>query len=203
MLDLWVFLPACFALNMVFGPNNLLSMTYGAQHGIGFAGLAGVGRLIAFAPMITASALGLGALMTMSATAFTVLKVVGAAYLIYLGIRLVVSGERPQFTGGTGRSLTVRQAARTEATVAISNPKAILIFAAFIPQFVNPEQYWLSYAFVGIVFLILEIPAILIYAFLGRLARSFAASRLHWIQRISGVVMMIFGGVLIFTKQPG
>src|SRR5690606_34129682 len=50
--DLWLFLPACFALNLTFGPSNLLSVTFGAQQGVGFAVVAGAARLAAFAPMI-------------------------------------------------------------------------------------------------------------------------------------------------------
>ncbi|MFT4192147.1 MAG: LysE family translocator, partial [Comamonas sp.] len=55
-----LFLPACFALNLSFGPNNLLSLTYGARYGVPVAMAAGIGRLLAFAIMVSISGLGMG-----------------------------------------------------------------------------------------------------------------------------------------------
>lgn len=202
MIDLWLFLPACFALNLTFGPSNLLSVTFGAQQGVGFATVAGTARLAAFVPMILASALGLGALLSVSALAFSVLKVLGAAYLIYLGVRLLIDGAKPKRLGETTEPMSLRRALRSEGTVALTNPKAILIFTVFFPQFVNVDRYWSSYAVVGLLFLVLETVAIATYAALGRLARTFAANRLHWLQRASGVGMMLFGGLMLFARQP-
>lgn len=201
MIDLWLFLPACFALNLTFGPSNLLSVTFGAQQGVGFAVAAGTARLAAFAPMILASALGLGALLSVSAVAFGVLKVLGAAYLIYLGVRLLIDAK-PRDLGERTAPMSLRAALRSEGTVALTNPKAILIFTVFLPQFVNVDRYWSSYAVVGLSFLVLEVAAIATYAALGRLARTFAATRLHWLQRASGVGMMLFGGLMLFARQP-
>ena len=88
MIDWFIFLPACFALNLAFGPNNLLAMTYGAKTGVTFAQKAALGRLLIFIPMIAVSALGLGVFLTASALLFAVVKAVGAAYLIWLGFSL-------------------------------------------------------------------------------------------------------------------
>lgn len=73
---------ACFALNLVFGPNNLLAMAHGVRSGAIFAQKAAVGRLLVFVPMIAISALGLGVVLTISAVFFNFVKVVGTAYLI-------------------------------------------------------------------------------------------------------------------------
>lgn len=77
-----LFVPACFALNMAFGPNNLLSVTFGARHGLRTALLAAIGRLVAFTLMIAVAALGMGALLMASEMAFMVVKFLGAAYLV-------------------------------------------------------------------------------------------------------------------------
>ena len=74
-----LFLPACFALNMAFGPNNLLSVGNGARHGVGIAVRASTGRLAAFALMIAVAGVGLGALLMASEVAFGLLKWIGAA----------------------------------------------------------------------------------------------------------------------------
>lgn len=203
MIDLLVFLPACFALNLAFGPNNLLALTHGAQNGIAFALGASTARLTVFAPMIAASALGLGVLLSASALLFSAVKIAGAAYLVWMGIKLLRSGPGAAGMNAGQAKPTVRQAFRREALIAISNPKAILIFAAFFPQFVDTSAYWQSYATLGAIFLALEAVAILVYAAAGRFAAAFAASRLHWFQRLSGGGMIAFGILLLLSPQPG
>lgn len=202
MIDLLVFVPACFALNLAFGPNNLLALGHGAERGVGFAVTAGLARLVVFAPMIAASALGLGVLMATSATLFGAVKVIGALYLLWLGGKLLRS--RPKGDAATVPVPTgLRTAWRREGLAAISNPKAILIFAAFFPQFVDPAAYWASYATLGGLFLVLEAGAITVYALAGRFAARFAATRLHWFQRASGAGMVLFGLLLLLSPQPG
>ena len=201
MQELIVVVPAIFALNMAFGPNNLLSVTYGARYGVRFAVTAATARVLAFVPMIAASALGLGLLLSVSATAFTVLKVVGAAYLVYLGVRLIRGASSATLEGGPEQA-SLRTAFRNEGLVALTNPKAILIFAAAFPQLIDVDQYWSSYLSVASVFLVLEFVAIGLYALLGRLARTFMARRLPWFQRISGTGMIGFGALLLLAKQP-
>ena len=202
MVDLLVFAPACFALNLAFGPNNLLAMNHGAQGGIRFAATASTARLLVFAPMIAASALGLGVLLAASATAFNVMKLIGAAYLIWMGIKLLRSRPDSDDIDSERHVPTIRTAFRREGMSAISNPKAILIFAAFFPQFVDVQAYWESYAILGTVFLFLEMLAILVYATVGHFAAAFASTRLHWFQRISGAGMIVFGVLLLFSPQP-
>ncbi|WP_299048295.1 LysE family translocator [uncultured Tateyamaria sp.] len=202
MIDWLLFIPACFALNLAFGPNNLLAMTHGARRGIGFAQAPGLARLLVFIPMISLSALGLGVVLSASALAFSIVKTVGAAYLIWLGFRLWRSAHRLHSTPDTEQTLDLRSAARAEALVAISNPKAILIFAAFFPQFVTTGAYWQSYAALGAAFLALEALAILAYATAGRSAARMAARRLPLMQRVSGAMMAIFGVILLASPQP-
>lgn len=202
MIDLVVFVPACFAINLAFGPNNLLAMTHGARCGVRFALGASLGRILAFAPMIAASALGLGMLMAASAAVFSAVKIIGAAYLIWLGIRLLRTPAAAGMTTLAADRPTPAAAFRREGLVALGNPKAILVFTAFFPQFVDLDAYWTSYAVLGLIFLSLELVAILVYAAAGRFAATFAASRLHWFQRISGAGMILFGVLLLLSPQP-
>lgn len=202
MIEWLIFIPACFALNLAFGPNNLLSLTHGARGGISLAVQAGTGRLLAFVPMIVASALGLGLLLAASATVFNAVKIIGALYLIWLGFRILLSAAAAAPSNAPLQTLDVRRAFRQECLVALSNPKAILIFAAFFPQFVVVDQYWTSYALLGAAFLAMELVAILIYAAAGRYAARVAANRLPWFQRMSGAGMIAFGCLLLFSPQP-
>ncbi|MBT9387061.1 LysE family transporter [Pseudooceanicola sp. CBS1P-1] len=204
METLLLFVPACFALNMAFGPNNLLSMTIGARHGLRAALVAAAGRLVAFIMMISVAALGMGALLMASEIAFTVVKLLGAAYLVWLGIKILRSkSELPsenQELVKNGVCGFIRQ----EFLVAIGNPKAILIFTAFFPQFVAPANYWGSFMILGAVFLTLELLAIALYAYAGtRLSGVMRnAHGLRWINRISGSTMIAFGALLAVARRP-
>ena len=200
--DLLLFLPVCFALNVAFGPNNLLALTNGARTGIGFAVVAGTGRLLAFAPMMAVSAAGLGLILATSALVFQIVKLLGAAYLIWLGIRLLIAAARPSTGAGIDTPTARRAAFRQECLVALGNPKAILIFTAFLPQFVNPEAYWQSFAVLGALFLGLEVVAIALYAVVGRCFARAAAHRLVWLTRASGIAMIVFGALLMASRRP-
>jgi len=200
---LLLFVPACFALNMAFGPNNLLSLTYGLQRGVRTAVMASSGRLVAFAVMIALTALGVGAVLAASELAFTILKWAGAAYLIWLGVKILRGSaaiEAP--AAGAGRR-PLKALALQEFWTAIGNPKAILIFTAFLPQFVEPGAYWLSFAVVGVIFLALEVVAVFLYSVLGQRLNRLSRDRnlFGWLNRLSGTTMIGFGVALLFTRK--
>ncbi|KKB63711.1 lysine transporter LysE [Robbsia andropogonis] len=204
----WLFfLPACFALNMSFGPNNVLSVSNGARSGIMHAVWASSGRLLAFTVMITITGLGLSTLLLASATLFTILKLGGAAYLIWIGIRLLRS--RPiDMLAATASShhtqRTLSQDFKQEFYVAAGNPKAILIFTAFLPQFVDRTHYASSFTVIGATFLALEWVAIAIYAAIGARLRSLAKhpKGFRWLNRASGAMMVSFGILLAMVRRP-
>lgn len=202
MIDWLIFIPACFALNLAFGPNNLLAMTNGAKSGVAFAQKAAAGRLLVFVPMIAVSAFGLGIILTTSALVFSVVKVVGAAYLIWLGISLWRSAKDIEDQPFAASHPTQVSAFKSEALVALGNPKAILIFAAFFPQFIVVETYWQSYAQLGAAFILMEALAISVYAMVGKFAASFASTKLPLMQRVSGLTMCLFGALLLISPQP-
>jgi len=202
-----LFAPACFAINMAFGPNNVLSLSNGAREGVRLSVFAASGRLVAFAAMIAIAGLGLGALLLASQALFTALKLAGAAYLVWIGIKLIRSGPAmlaraaDEAPGGPG---TFRRLARQEFLVAAGNPKAILVFTAFFPQFVDPHHYAASFALLGATFLLFEFVAIAIYALLGARLGTMAggAGRLRWFNRVSGALMIFFGAMLAFVRRP-
>ncbi|WP_175650152.1 LysE family translocator [Pseudomonas sp. Marseille-P9899] len=169
LATLALFIPACFALNMAPGPNNLLSLNNASRYGLRTACAAGVGRLFAFAGMIVLAALGLAVLLHTSEYLFLAIKVVGAFYLFYIAWQL---WRAPVGQGGPvgERKGGVLRLARQEFFVAAGNPKAILIFTAFLPQFVvidSPVPVSEQLLWLGVMFLMLEWLAIGIYAWLG------------------------------------
>lgn len=203
MPDLLVFLPACFAMNLAFGPNNLLSVSYGASHGVAFACRAGLGRIAAFVPMIALTAAGLGVLLSASALAFSAVKVAGALYLLWIGVQILRAASRGEAADAAAARDTLPAALRREALVALGNPKAMLIFAAFFPQFVDPADYWTGYAVVGGIFLALELAAIALYAAVGRAVARASGGAVAWFQRVSGATMIGFAVLLLLARRPG
>jgi threonine/homoserine/homoserine lactone efflux protein len=138
-LELWLaFVAASAALLLIPGPTVLLVLSYALSKGrsVAVASAAGValGDLVA----MSASLLGLGALMLASATLFTVLKWVGAVYLIWLGFKLIRSAPSKGLQVPAA-SITARGVFGHAATVTAMNPKSIAFFIAFVPQFIRPD----------------------------------------------------------------
>ena len=171
-----LFIPASFALNMAPGPNNLLSMANAKHYGVKAACCAGIGRLVAFVGMITLAATGLATVLHTSEKLFLAIKVVGGLYLLWLAFQLWTADPTD---GGEGSSAGkgLFQLARQEFLLAAGNPKAILIFTAFLPQFVDPSgSIGLQFLILGALFLMLEWIAIGTYAVFGKVLR-------HWFSR--------------------
>ncbi|BCB08726.1 hypothetical protein HHSLTHF2_26160 [Vreelandella venusta] len=167
LTTLLLFIPACFALNMAPGPNNLLSLTNAKRYGVRTACLAGIGRLIAFVGMITLAATGLATLLYTSEKIFLVIKVVGGLYLLWLAYQLW-GADTAASDSAEIQHMSLFELARQEFLLAAGNPKAILIFTAFLPQFVEPSgNVGLQFLVLGVLFLLLEWVAIAGYAYAG------------------------------------
>jgi threonine/homoserine/homoserine lactone efflux protein len=205
-----VFFGASVLIALTPGANNLLGLHHGMTHGVrrGLAGLGG--RLVAFTLLITAVAAGLGQLLAASETALTIIKWAGAAYLLVLGLRLLWSTVR----GGTAAADVVQEpaedvpawrVARKEFGVAITNPKAILIFTAFVPQFIDAAHGPFSgqIALLGAVYLLAEFLAGSAYVGVGAAVKSIKLSRRarRNVDRGTGVVLVGLAGVLATSNS--
>lgn len=138
--DTWLlYLLTCCGIAVVPGPNALLALTHGAIHGSRRTLFTITGGVLGFAMVLTLCALGLGALIQASATWFMALKIAGGLYLIWLGLGLWRSApinlDAPTSTGLQHWALF-----RQGLVSAISNPKALLLFTAFIPPFLDPHR---------------------------------------------------------------
>ncbi|MCG7587594.1 LysE family translocator [Photobacterium sp. OFAV2-7] len=177
-MEIWkllLFIPACFALNMTPGPNNLLSMNNARCYGFKSAFIAGLGRITAFSGMIALAASGLAVVLYTSETLFFLIKLTGAIYLLWIAFNLWRSEASP--VADIKRNKSLPGLARQEFALAAGNPKAILIFTAFLPQFVDVKANVDAQFFVlGGTFLLLEMLAISIYAIFGLYLR-------HWFSK--------------------
>jgi len=138
--ETWLlYLFTCCGIAVVPGPNALLVLTHGAIHGSRKTLFTISGGVLGFAVVLTLCALGLGALIQASASWFTALKVAGGLYLIWLGFGLWRSAPVSLDATDTTR-LRAWSMFRQGLISALSNPKALLLFTAFIPPFLDPQQ---------------------------------------------------------------
>lgn len=157
-LHTWlIYLTAVFGLSLTPGPNGLLALTHGALYGHRSALWTISGGMLGFVLLMALSMFGLAALLKASAHALLVLKWLGAAYLIWLGIQL---WRAPALHLTPLQSTAPRpgvQLFRQGLLSALSNPKVILFFGAFLPQFLDPTRsLWLQFAVMAGTFAIVE-----------------------------------------------
>ncbi|WP_085686457.1 MULTISPECIES: LysE family translocator [unclassified Pseudomonas] len=203
LATLSLFLPACFALNMAPGPNNLLSVSNATRYGYRRACVAGIGRLLAFAGMIALAAAGLAVVLQTSELLFYGIKIVGAGYLLYLAWQLWRANPAAE-DAVTAPANGLLALARQEFLVAAGNPKAILIFTAFLPQFVDPNRAITpQFMLLGLLFLLLEWIAISAYAYMGlHMRRWFAEPRGKRIfNRCCAGLLSAAASVLLMAKR--
>ena len=137
-----LYLAAVAVLVLSPGPTMLMCMTTALNEGKSNALAAAVGSISAVLGIMTLSALGLGALLAASELAFTVVKVIGAIYLIWLGIKTFCNNAEAVDIKGAAEDTSRRLRSHyvRGLLVGSSNPKAILFFTAFFPQFLNPIE---------------------------------------------------------------
>jgi threonine/homoserine/homoserine lactone efflux protein len=198
---LWLFSVAAVALLLIPGPAVLYVVVQSAEQGrrVGLASVAGIhlGTLV----HVAAATVGLSALIVASAVAFSVVKYAGAAYLISIGIRKLLSGDDESEV--EGRRETLRRAFTRGAVVNVLNPKTALFFLAFLPQFVDPDRggVWSQALVLGLVFVGLGLVSDSLYAVaagtVGRLLRR----RRRALRYGSGVIFIGLGAAAALAKR--
>jgi len=140
-LDTWlIYLLAAVGLSLSPGPNGLLALTHGALHGRRKALYTIFGGAIGFILVIALSMFGIGALLQASLAWLAVMKWVGGAYLVWLGIQVWRSPPIGIEVRGSAEPRAGGSLFRQGALSALTNPKALLFFAAFLPQFIDPDR---------------------------------------------------------------
>ena len=134
-----LFLLAATALAVVPGPAVAYIVTQSIDQGRRAGIVSALGVACGGLVHVAAATVGLSALIASSAMAFTVVKLVGAAYLIAVGIRRILAGDGEE-TGVTARAAPLRRIYRQGVIVNVLNPKTALFFLAFLPQFVDPDR---------------------------------------------------------------
>jgi homoserine/homoserine lactone efflux protein len=135
-----IYLAAAIGLSLSPGPNSLLALTHGALYGPRRTLFTIAGGALGFVVLVALSMFGIGALLKTSVMWLTVLKWVGGAYLVWLGIQVwrspPIGLESPVQSGQSSAATLFQQG----ALAALTNPKGLLFFAAFLPQFIDPAR---------------------------------------------------------------
>jgi threonine/homoserine/homoserine lactone efflux protein len=190
------------------GPTVLLALTNGSRHGVR-ASLPGmVGAVLSDGVLITAVAIGLGALLAASEFWFSVVKWVGVAYLAWLGLRMLRSRGSltlPADDAAPGERSTARAIFLRSFLVAVTNPKGYLFFSAFLPQFIDASQPQLpQYLALGLTFAAIDVAVMLAYATAGAQAiRLLKARGVLWLDRVcGGALLALAGSLALYRRAP-
>ena len=199
-----VFFAAALVIALTPGPGifyvGARTLAGGRREGLASSMGTGIGGMV----HAVAGAVGLSALVMASAEAFAVLKVAGALYLIWLGIKALREGrtEAPPTARSTGAWRAFREGVLVEAT----NPKTAVFFIAFIPQFIDPAgSVALQFAALGLVSVVLNTAADVGVVYLAARAREALARHPRAIGRLrqgSGAVMLGLGASLLLARRP-
>jgi threonine/homoserine/homoserine lactone efflux protein len=206
----WLFIAMTFVVSATPGPNMLYVMSVSARQGVRAAVMAMVGCMTALMAMMSLSAAGLGALLQSFPSVFDALRLMGAAYLAYLGVKCwrspvhdddTTQADAPRTAVPVASPATVY---RQGFLVAASNPKAILFAAAFFPQFLNPAEAQLpQFAILLATFSVIEVAWYFVYAVSGKRLSAYLqrASVLRAFNRLTGGVFVGFAALMALARE--
>ena len=208
-LQVWLaFLVASCVIAVSPGSGAVLSMSHGLSYGVRRTTATIVGLQLGLAVILLVAGLGVGAVLTASATAFTVIKVVGACYLLWLGWRqwrapvAKIDGDAQASAGEP--DLTAGQRVLRGFLTNVTNPKGIVFMAAVLPQFIQPARpLWLQLLVLLATTVMVDVTVMHGYAWLAArlqgVLRSVRARRAQ--NRVFGGVLMAMGAFLFMFKR--
>ncbi|WP_163132881.1 LysE family translocator [Agarivorans sp. Alg241-V36] len=207
--EFWLFVVSGILLNLIPGPDSLYVMARSASQGFKAGSVAALGIGAGTFVHIGAAAFGLSAILASSAAAFTVVKVIGCVYLLYMGLSMALAKNKPAASmslasgkeAGAKYSKIFRQGFLTNSL----NPKVALFFLAFVPQFIDAAEPNKALAFV-VLGLVFNMNAIIWSHILAWLSASIsgrvqASDKLKcWLNRSLGGLFAAFGIRLAFSE---
>ncbi|GAA6143725.1 LysE family translocator [Hydrogenophaga sp. 5NK40-0174] len=211
--QLLVFIVAGWLLNLTPGPDVLYIITSSLKQGVRAGMVAALGIVSGCMVHVVAAAVGLSALMSTSTLAFNLLKWCGAAYLLYIGVRALLSSGASVPLAGAGtqqatpESVDLWSVYRRGFLTNVLNPKVALFFLAFVPQFIAHDTAHKAWVFLalGVIFNVNSLPINFGYAWLADWAtrRSNLVQRgMRWLDRVAGCLFIGFGIRLALTDNP-
>lgn len=210
--QLLLFVAAGWLLNLTPGPDVLYIVTQSLRGGWRAGLVAGLGITGGCFVHVCAAAAGMGALLAASSTAFTMLKWLGAAYLLWIGLRMLMAptprhSNDPAASAANLSSLKLRQVFWGGFWTNVLNPKVAIFFLAFLPQFIpadaaNKTQ---TFLWLGLLFSVNSLPISAGWALLASwMARHERVRRgMQRLEKVAGAMFVVFGIRLAITERPG
>lgn len=203
--ELWIaFVAASVVLLAIPGATITVVLGYALSQGRGAAAACVPGVVLGDFTAMTLSLLGAGAVLATSATLFTALKIAGAVYLVWLGIKMWRAEPEIEPTTGASKSVSKRAMFWNCYVVTALNPKDILFFVAFVPQFINPaEPVLIQFVILEATFLVMVGINIALWTLTaGHLSSSFAnRARLKMMNRVGGACLIGAGLLTTAAKR--
>jgi RhtB (resistance to homoserine/threonine) family protein len=203
--DYWLFVITGVLLNLAPGQDTFYIVGRSLAQGTRIGVVSALGINAGSVVHTFAAAIGLSAILAASASAFMVLKLVGAAYLVYLGVRMLIASSATSGPTATLPAQSTWTAFRQGMLTNLLNPKVALFFLAFMPQFIDAESATKVLAFIvlGATFVCTGTTWCLILALAaGKMRDSFVRrpKRIALISRVTGGVFVLLGLRLALTK---
>jgi threonine/homoserine/homoserine lactone efflux protein len=210
--QLLMFVVAGWLLNLTPGPDVLYIVSSALKSGVRAGMVAALGIVSGCFVHVFAAALGVGALLATSVTAFSVLKWAGAGYLMWMGIKLLLakgggSAVVPASVSVEAVSVHLWRVFRQGFLTNVLNPKVALFFLAFVPQFIAPgtEDKLTAFLLLGVLFNLNSLPINFGYAWLAGWASRRVGTvqrAMHRIDRAAGLMFIGFGLRLAMSENP-
>ncbi|HEY0141942.1 MAG TPA: LysE family translocator [Thermoanaerobaculia bacterium] len=194
--NLFLFAAMELVLCLTPGPAVLLVVSQSMKRDFRASLRGALGILAGNSIYFALSAAGLGALLVASRTVFEVLKWAGAAYLIFIGLRMILrrptaEDRPPESRGGFVEGLVTQ----------LANPKAIVFFTALLPQFIDPHgPVTLQFLVLGLISIVVELPVLAMYGYAADRGRALYGRHAHLVERIAGGFLVAAGAKLAATR---
>ena len=203
--QLWGFLATAILVTVAPGPDNLMVLTFGIARGRAKGIAFGLGCALGCLSHTVLAALGVSALIAASPPAFLILKISGGVYLIWLGIQALRSSGRIQMADARGAENSLPRLFAKGLLANAINPKVILFFLSFLPQFVVAERGFIGWqtALLGLIFTVQSVVLFSLLGFfsgtVGQWLQRHARAGL-WLDRLAGTLFIALGLRLLASR---
>ena len=203
--NVWItLLLASIAISISPGAGAVVSMNYGIKYGLKKSYAAIFGLQLGLIAQTFIVVIGLGAIIVKSLTVFTIIKWIGVAYLIYMGLSKIFEKVELVEEGEHLKNYSAKKALITATFINLTNPKATVFLVAFIPQFLNPnESLWIQFAIITFTLCIVDIFVMTGYSSMASklkfLIKDVKAMKIQ--NRITGSFLIIAAIFMSMTKR--
>lgn len=186
------------------GPSHLLMLSNSASNGFHRSLAAAVGDLTANMLQMLAAGLGLSALIMAAPKAFIIIKIIGVAYLVWIGVKMIAKSYSPRLKTETAPRVSLQSLWLQGFITSATNPKAVVFFAALFPQFIDgTADFWPQFITLSALYILIDGSFLSVYGFSAdKLTSIFSAQSSRWIDRLGGIGILLAAVLLSLKSLP-